>query len=93
MEDGAGVTLKLKDVTLVNPDEPAIIVYSPAWVIVRSLKVATPLTAFTVVVPLIVACEDTVMLAVLLVMFPKVSSTATFTDGDMVLPATMLDGC
>ncbi len=54
---------------------------------------ATPLTAFTVVVPLIVACEDNVMLAALLVMFPKVSSTATFTDGDMVLPATMLDGC
>lgn len=80
---------------LVNPDELAIIVYPlPAWVIVRSLKVATPLTALTVVVPRTVAWDDTVMLAVLSVtMFPKLSSTATVTDGDMVAPATMLDGC
>ena len=54
---------------------------------------ATPLTAAAVVVPLIVACDDTVMLAVLWVMFPKVSSTATLTEGDIMLPATMLDGC
>ena len=95
MEAAAAETLNDVEVALVSATELAIIVYPlPAWVIVRSLKVATPATAFTVVVPLIVACDDTVMLAVLSVtMFPSLSSTATLTEGDMVFPATVLDGC
>jgi hypothetical protein len=77
LDAAAGETLKLIEVSLGRPGEFAVSVYPvPALVIVRSLNVATPLMAFTVVVPLSVSplVTNTVTLAVLSTGFPRLSS-------------------
>src|SRR5207249_5084381 len=64
----------------------------------RVLKVATPLTAFTVFVPLNVpllgfVAMATVTEAVLVVRFPLTSCICTVTAGVIVLPPPVLVGC
>src|SRR4051812_47508639 len=69
----------------------------PALVMDRLLKVATPLSAFTVVVPpklapLALVSSVRVMLAASLVGLPNLSWTATWTAGESGVPAMPLDG-
>src|SRR6187549_2210375 len=65
----------------------------------RSVKVATPATAFTVRVPLSVAPpgfvpSDMVTGAVDVdIRFPPASCTSTFTSGEMLAPAATFRGC
>ena len=70
----------------------------PVRLILRLLKVATPLTAATVVVPLSVPLPGLVPIAtvtdalLLVTVLPKVSRTVTRTAGVMLTPATVLLG-
>src|SRR5947209_15051250 len=90
---------KADEVAPVSPEELAASVYPlPALLMERLLKVAVPLTAATVVVPLRVPLLGLVpiaivTLAVLLVRLPFASRICTVTAGVMDAPATVFVGC
>ncbi len=96
----AGVTLKVLLVAPVSVPLVALRVYPvPVLLIDKLLKVATPLTAFTGVVPLSVPPPGLAPMAMVIeallpvTVLPKASWTLTWTAGLMLTPATVLLGC
>ena len=83
----------------VSAPSVATSVYVFGLLMERSLKVATPLIAATLVVPLSVPnplcspiVRDTILVSVVTT-FPPASSTSTVTGGLIMPPAIEVDGC
>src|SRR5271156_3440257 len=87
------LTVKLLLVALVSPGDAAVNVYVPAVANCRALKVATPATADTVVVPLTPAAVELIVIVAfeLVTTLPLPSWTST-TTGASWMPAVPATG-